>query len=264
VNPKPLITIITVVRNGAATLEQTMLSVLNQTYPHIEYIIVDGASTDGTVDIIKNFELRIKNGEFPDVSFRWISEPDKGIYDAMNKGIGMATGEWINFMNSGDRFYDEEVIENVFGADIEGDIMCGNSIFELNNRVRLKKRANLDNGIKIGALCHQAIFIKSGIQKDNLFDLRYKIASDFNLFYHLYEAGCKFSCLPFTIVYYNGQGISSKVRRLLLKEELLIMNRQSSLFYLFMYCCKQLLNYIKVFIPDKISEKLLTSKYEIV
>jgi glycosyltransferase involved in cell wall biosynthesis len=84
----PLIAVITVVRNGEKTLEQTILSAINQTYTNVEYIVVDGASTDGTLDIIRKYDDRIGY---------WVSEPDEGIYDAMNKGIDLATGEWINF-----------------------------------------------------------------------------------------------------------------------------------------------------------------------
>ena len=88
-----LISVVTVSYNAVATIEQTLLSVINQTYPNIEYIIIDGGSTDGTVDIIK---------KYADEIVYWISEPDKGIYDAMNKGIKKANGEWINFINAGD------------------------------------------------------------------------------------------------------------------------------------------------------------------
>jgi glycosyltransferase involved in cell wall biosynthesis len=88
--------------NAVLTIEQTILSVINQTYPHIEYIIIDGGSTDGTVDIIKKYANRIAY---------WVSEPDKGIYDAMNKGIRTAKGEWINFMNAGDLFYSKDTLE---------------------------------------------------------------------------------------------------------------------------------------------------------
>lgn len=98
------ITVVTVCFNAETGLEQTMLSVLNQTYPNIEYILIDGGSKDRTLDIIKKYSDRIK----------WISEPDKGIYDAMNKGIKMASGKWINFMNAGDRFASDDVLENIF------------------------------------------------------------------------------------------------------------------------------------------------------
>ena len=101
---KLLISVVTVCYNAADTIEKTMLSVLNQTYHDIEYIIIDGGSTDGTVEIIRKYADRIAY---------WVSEPDKGIYDAMNKGIKVATGEWINFMNAGDEFVDEGVIEKL-------------------------------------------------------------------------------------------------------------------------------------------------------
>jgi len=95
---KPLISVVTVVYNGEKHLEQTIKSVLDQGYDNIEYIIIDGGSTDGTLEIIKKYE---------DAIDYWVSESDGGIYDAMNKAISLATGEWINFMNSGDDFFSD-------------------------------------------------------------------------------------------------------------------------------------------------------------
>ena len=89
-----LISVVTVSYNAVSTIEQTILSVINQTYPHIEYIIIDGGSTDGTVDVIKKYADKITY---------WVSEPDKGIYDAMNKGLRRVRGDWCVFMNSGDK-----------------------------------------------------------------------------------------------------------------------------------------------------------------
>jgi len=106
----PLITVITVVLNGEKALEETIKSVISQTYPNVEYIIIDGGSTDGTLDIIKKYE---------DYIDYWVSEPDKGIYDAMNKGVDLTTGQWINFINAGDRFYDEDLIEEIFSKDLK-------------------------------------------------------------------------------------------------------------------------------------------------
>lgn len=100
-----LVSVITVAYNEETTIEKTILSVVTQNYSPIEYIIIDGGSTDGTVDIIRKYESHITY---------WISEKDEGIYDAMNKGLKYASGEWSIFMNSGDWFYDETVIEKVF------------------------------------------------------------------------------------------------------------------------------------------------------
>mgnify|MGYP001033420933 FL=1 len=100
-----LISVVTVSYNAVLTIEQTILSVINQTYPNVEYIIIDGGSTDGTVDIIKKYADKIAY---------WVSEPDKGIYDAMNKGGLKATGDFIQFLNAGDWFENEHVIEKIF------------------------------------------------------------------------------------------------------------------------------------------------------
>ena len=90
-NIKPLITVVTICYNAVDTIEETIKSVIEQTYPNIEYIVIDGGSKDGTVDIIKKYQDKISY---------WVSEPDRGIYDAMNKGTMKANGRWINFMNS--------------------------------------------------------------------------------------------------------------------------------------------------------------------
>ncbi len=102
---QPKVSIVTVVFNDVKHIEGTILSVTRQNYPNLEYIVIDGGSTDGTVDVIKKYADKIAY---------WVSEPDKGVYDAMNKGIKMATGEWLNFMNVGDRFADENVLSKIF------------------------------------------------------------------------------------------------------------------------------------------------------
>lgn len=101
-NNLPRVSVITVCYNAVSAIQRTILSVLSQTYENIEYIIIDGKSTDGTLAIIKKYESRI--------AF-WLSEPDNGIYDAMNKAIDKATGEWVLFMNADDEFVDNKVVE---------------------------------------------------------------------------------------------------------------------------------------------------------
>jgi len=114
-----LITVVTVVFNGDQLLEETIRSVVRQTYKDIEYIIIDGGSTDGTLDIIKKYEDKIDY---------WISEPDDGIYDAMNKGIANATGDWIYFINAGDSLFSVKTLENLKLDSLSSatDILYGN------------------------------------------------------------------------------------------------------------------------------------------
>ena len=104
------VTIITISYNAVLGIERTINSVITQTYSNLQYIIIDGGSTDGTVDIIKKYADKIDY---------WVSEPDSGIYYAMNKGIAIADGDWINFMNAGDYFVDRNVIEQIFQHNIE-------------------------------------------------------------------------------------------------------------------------------------------------
>ena len=119
---KPLITVITVVFDGAQRLEDTIRSVVNQTYENVEYIVIDGGSTDGTLEIVRKF------GEVIDY---WVSGPDKGIYDAMNRGLSVASGEWINFMNAGDAFCSRESIANTVKEFSEALVYYSDAVFYL-------------------------------------------------------------------------------------------------------------------------------------
>jgi glycosyltransferase involved in cell wall biosynthesis len=202
----PLISIITVVYNGASTLEQTMLSVINQTYKNIEYIIIDGDSTDGTVDIIKKYENKIAY---------WVSEPDKGIYDAMNKGIDKATGEWINFMNSGDWFYNKSVISLIFENDYSVyDFIYGNTEERCPDKTIIQKAGKF---WKTG-IVHQSIFSKTALNKKFKFDMKYKIAADFDFTYKIFLKRYKTLHLDITITSFDMIGISHYNRYIGFKE----------------------------------------------
>ena len=142
------ISVVTVCYNAADTIERTMLSVLNQTYHDIEYIIIDGGSTDGTVDIIRKYADKIAY---------WASEPDKGIYDAMNKGIKVATGEWINFMNAGDIFCDKNVLTNIFSTgSVDEYSFLFSDFYVYEKGIKIKVSASYEKGI----LLHQSIIYK--------------------------------------------------------------------------------------------------------
>lgn len=178
-NPK--ITVVTVCFNAAKTLEKTIQSVINQTYNNIEYIIIDGASTDGTLDIIKKYKYRISY---------WKSEPDKGIYDAMNKGIKAATGEWINFMNAGDMFADKNVLKNIFERDLyEYGVIFGAwfLIYKKHKRI-LKPFPFFENKNKYKEMgfSHQSVFVKTKFAYKYMFDTALKICADYYMIWNLY------------------------------------------------------------------------------
>lgn len=207
----PLITIITVSYNAVKDIENTILSVLNQTYPNIEYIIIDGGSTDGTLDIIKKYQDKITY---------WVSEPDKGIYDAMNKGALKATGMWLNFMNAGDTFYNEQVLEEVFkDKDCDNaDVIYGDVVYIHPDREDIRKAAPLKR-IKVGIpFCHQSAFVKTKLQQKYLFDTTYKICADYNFFHTLQKKGCSFKYKEQIIAKYLAGGFSSNTIPLYLEE----------------------------------------------
>jgi glycosyltransferase involved in cell wall biosynthesis len=207
---KPVVTIITVVRNGEKTLEKTILSIINQTYNNIEYIIIDGSSSDGTLDIIKKYEDKIDY---------WISEKDEGIYYAMNKGIALAVGEWINFMNSGDCFYNNEVIDKIFGLGKEYRcLIYGNTICKT-RRCSVLQYPVLCDIKKYMPFCHQSCFIRSEIMKQYKFDTSYKIVSDYNLVYKLFHDGLLFEYIDTIVSVYEAEtGLSTNCHVEVFKE----------------------------------------------
>jgi len=171
---QPKLSVITIVYNNVRDIERTMLSVLNQTYPNIEYIIIDGDSTDGTREIIEKYSKKLA---------KFVSEEDKGIYDAMNKGLALATGDYVLFMNSGDEIYDAETVSQVFdtapGADIYyGETEMYNDNWESLGQRRHQAPDTFDwHSFKHGmCISHQAIYVKRNLAVS--YDLRYKYSAD--------------------------------------------------------------------------------------
>ena len=220
----PKISIITVSYNVKHTIEETICSVINQCYPNIEYIIIDGGSTDGTVEVIKKHQDKISS---------WISEPDKGIYDAMNKGIERATGEWINFMNAGDTFHTLSTLSELFGKEIPSDktVIYGDHCLLYNDRKYLLPSLPVEEIRKKIPFCHQASFTKACYLKKHPYNTAYKIAADYNSFYSIY---CKnesaFYQVPLIISNYNYEdGFSIKNEINCIKESFKISNTHPSL-----------------------------------
>lgn len=220
---RPKISVITVVYNGEAYLEKTVISVLEQTYPNIEYIIIDGGSTDGTLDIIKKYEEQI---DF------WVSEKDKGIYDAMNKGLQAATGEYINFLNADDIFYNNNVLHDIFidTEAAERDIVYGDfCIVDRNDQpIRIIKAGILTkSAIKKGMIAnHQSIFVRRSLAP--LYDLTYKYKAEWNwlidIIYNIKVPSTYYADIP--IVYYKLGGFSQQGFHENFRERLQIMRQR--------------------------------------
>lgn len=199
---KPIISIVTVVFNGEKYLEETIQSVINQTYSNVEYIIIDGGSTDGTLDIIKKYENQIDY---------WISEKDSGIYDAMNKGIKTASGEIIAFLNADDR-YELSAIENVaqlFINDNSIDFIYGDlNIIDSKSNVIAKFYGNISVWKRTMPFGHPTLFVKSSIIKKILFDTRYKVIADYDFILKLMLLKYKYKNSKKIIANFRTEGIS--------------------------------------------------------
>ena len=209
----PKVTIITVVFNAAQEIEITLKSIFEQNYINKEVIVIDGGSTDGTLEIISKFKHKI---DF------FTTEQDSGVYDAMNKGIKVAGGEWICFMNAGDVFHSNEILKNIFfQTKLDADILVGDCVVDYKSftkRVNVKEKSLLNYGM---AFCHQSAFVKTRIYQEKYFDLRFQIASDFNFFFWCSTTEKKFKIYDFPLSTISVGGLSDKMRT-----RVLIENRQ--------------------------------------
>jgi glycosyltransferase involved in cell wall biosynthesis len=192
------LSVVTVVFNGINTLEETILSVLNQTYKDVEYIIIDGGSTDGTVELIEKYKGRLGY---------WISEPDKGIYDAMNKALSVAKGDWLIFLGADDVFYNNNVVENAIKHFHLGEaVYYGDVVFRESGRIYDGRFSTLK--MALSNICHQAIFYPNRYYKENKYDLKYKMYAD-----HAYNISLfrkvKFIYIDLIITVFCENGFSS-------------------------------------------------------
>ncbi len=161
------LSVITVCYNAEKTIENTILSILNQTYHNYEYIVVDGKSTDGTNQIIKRYLSAFHKRK---INVKYISESDNGIYDAMNKGIEMAEGEWIAFMNADDSYYDKEVLSKVFEEPYDGyDVLYGSTNYITEEEEKIDSPLPLDVLSGQMAFAHQSAFVRTSIMKSKNF-----------------------------------------------------------------------------------------------
>ena len=197
----PLISIITVVFNEKELIEQTILSVINQTYSNIEFIIIDGGSTDGTIDVINKYRKNIAY---------WKSEPDKGIYDAMNKGIDAAKGDWLYFLGAGDILLN--IIHKIVIQFTNNNTVHYGNVYKL-DELKIYDGAFSAFKLAIKNICHQAIFYPSTVYKKYRYNDKYAIQADHDLNMRIYgDTDFRFTYLPFILCIYQGYGVSASER----------------------------------------------------
>lgn len=204
----PLISIITPTLNSGATLEQTILSVLNQEYKEIEHIFIDGLSSDNTTHIIHSYKDRYKH-------FRFVSEKDNGIYDAMNKGLDLCKGDWVYFMGAGDEFYNEHILQELVeqGWFNEEQVVYGNVIIS-GETAWAEDKSIYDGPFTLEKLfkkniCHQSIFYpRSVIKQIGYYSDKYEITGDWDYNVHCF-ANYKFAYIDKIIARFKGGGTSS-------------------------------------------------------
>lgn len=199
------ISIVTVTYNCENSITNTIESVLSQSYKNIEYIIIDGDSIDNTKSIINKFQKK-------DSRIFFLSEPDKGIYNAMNKSINYLTGEYTIFLNSGDIFCNENIIKDIlkYLSTKKYDLVYGNIIEKVSKKDKiLIEKMNLLLLFRAATICHQTIFFKSSRLKENEFNETYKLCADREWIYRAYKNNYKFLYCPVNIVYYDTTGVSS-------------------------------------------------------
>jgi glycosyltransferase involved in cell wall biosynthesis len=222
---KPILSVVTVVYNNVNDIERTLLSVIGQNYPDIEYIVIDGSSTDGTLTIIENHKQHIT---------KLVSEPDTGIYDAMNKGLAMATGDYIIFMNSGDEFYSPETVVNVFATADDADIYYGETEMIAADGTSLGQRrhkapANFTwKSFKYGmSVSHQAIYIKRSLAEP--YNLQYKLSADIDWILRAAKKAKKIINVNQYVAKYKVGGMSKLKHRQSLAERFAIMKHHYGL-----------------------------------
>lgn len=197
------LSIITINYNNLEGLKRTIASVKNQTFDDYEWIVIDGGSSDGSRDLIENNQAFFSY---------WCSEPDKGIYDAINKGIAHASGEYISCMNSGDAFFSDDTLSSVFASPLSADIIYGDwyQVYP-NRRVLCSMPCPLDFSVfYYHNICHQAMFVRTAILQEKGFDSSYGVVADYARWMELFFAGASFHRVDTVVCCYDMTGISNQ------------------------------------------------------
>lgn len=221
-HPHPKFSIITVTYNAEKVLEDTIQSIVTQTYKNVEYILVDGGSTDGTLDIINKYRAHIHTV---------VSEPDKGLYDAMNKGIRLATGDYLCFLNASDGFHEDDTLQlmvhSISGTALpdvlygETDIVDAEGHFVCKRRLAAPERLTWKSFKKGMLVCHQAFFARRDLVEP--YDLSYRFSADFDWCIRIMKKAKVLHNTHLTLIDYLNEGMTTRNHKASLKERFRIM-----------------------------------------
>lgn len=224
----PKFSIITVTYNAVNVLEDTIQSIVTQTYKNTEYIIVDGGSTDGTLDIIHKYKEHIHT---------LVSEPDKGLYDAMNKGIKLATGDYLCFLNAGDGLHEDDTLQlmvhSITGTELPGvlygetEIVDSEGHFLSMRRLSTPKRLTWKSFKKGMLVCHQAFFARRDLIEP--YDLQYRFSADFDWCIRIMKKAEVLHNTHLTLIDYLNEGMTTRNHKASLKERFRIMAKHYGL-----------------------------------
>ena len=200
-----LFSIISVSYNCKDYVDLTLSSLLNQSYNDYELIIIDGKSTDGTLDEINKYKNKFAN-------IKIVSEEDSGIYDAMNKGVRYASGKYVFFLNFGDAFFDNNLLENVASKMRSNKDVYYGDIERQGTIIKQEGRFNLFNFVyQEGMVCHQSIFVRRTLLEKHPFDLKHKICADRDFLIKILKDNCSVEYIGLTICHYDDAGESSNL-----------------------------------------------------
>lgn len=252
------ISIVIVSLNTKSFFLKTIKSIISQSYKNKEIIVVDGKSTDGTIEVITNMKKNFSN---------IIIEKDKGIYDAMNKGAYFASGEWIMFLNSGDIFYNNQVLANIFKKSLMNkDVIYGDTLVKQKNIKYLVPSSIFSKTVSVMPFCHQSVIVKTDIAKRNKFSLIYKYSSDFDFFLSCFAKNKKFHYIGLIMATVLAKGLSDNSRQKVYSENIKILTKYNySFFIIAKLWLLKLFNFIKdcikFILPEDLILLILKFKY---
>ncbi len=251
---KPVLSIITVCFQASEAVRATLNNVLLQSYLSFEYLVVDGGSSDDTEELLSRYQTLFSDRG---ILFRFVSEPDRGIYDAMNKGVKMARGKWLLFLNAGDLLCAADTLEQAFRHHIDAQILYGDTLGVYQGNTRHYPALPLNHITYEMPFCHQSAFIRRELLTASPYDITYRVCADHHFFLSMYLQKKKFAYCPLLISVYEIAGYSDQ-NKLHSHREKHRMQKELGIFHLsFAWMIREFVFYIKYGIRRLFGQQLV-------